>query len=449
VPIPLFRYRIRKTRVLGPLVQTVPRITVDYRSWIGDKPSADWPSTNGQLQSPIKKIGNQVTDSEVHPEWWRRLNKKSTDLADIGGDFYTQSQYAIGKQANINVKTPKVDVGSGMYKTITVAGPAWVVDSRNYSFPPSNSSTDVQLDALGATAIARCRPTRSKADVGNAIAELVREGIPKLAVSGWHTRARNIRTGKGTSVEGAVADNYLSYQFGLAPLAREIGQFAEQVTRADQLLAQYERDAGKVVRRRFVFPTKTETTYSVVGATDSPFIGSPQAGSLNPALTPSERGEVSVVREFTQKRWFSGAFTYYLPSWYDARSEMSRKALLAKEVLGVDLDIESIWNLTPWSWAVDWFSNAGDIVSNINSMLEDGLIMRYGYMMEHSIVKDTYTRMHPNVFIGSGGFDSSITLVTETKIRRRANPFGFGLTWDGLSSFQKSILAALGISRTR
>jgi hypothetical protein len=449
VPIPLFRYRIRKTRVLGPLVQSVPRIVVDYRRWIGDGYDPGWPSINGQTQAPIKKIGSQVTDSEEHPQWSKRRNKASKDLADIGGDFYSQSQYAVGKPANISVRTPKVDVGSGMYKIITITGPAWAIDARAYSFPPSESSTDAQIDALGATAIAKCKPTRSQADIGVAIGELVREGIPKLAVSQWKTRARNLKAGKEVSPEGAVADNYLAYQFGLAPLGQEIGNFAAQVIRADQLLAQYERDAGRVVRRRFEFPTKHETSQATVAASDSPWIGSPQAGSLNPALTPSQRGEVIRVREITQKRWFSGAFTYYLPSWYDARNEMSRKALLAKEVLGVDLDPEVIWNLTPWSWAVDWFSNAGDIVSNAASMLEDGLIMRYGYMMEHTIVKDTYTRAYGNVFLGSGGFDSSVTLVTETKIRRRANPFGFGLTWDGLSTFQKSILAALGISRTR
>lgn len=448
MPIPLFRYRIRKTRVLGPLVQSVPSITVKYRRWVDDKPSGK-PDENGQSQPAYKKIGSQVTDSENHPEWLKRKRNPPQDLSDVGGDFYSKKQYASGKPASISVLTPKVDVGSGNYKVIEINGPAWSINSGTFSFPPSNESTDAQLDMLGATAIARCRPTRSKADVGVALGELVREGIPKLAVSRWHDRARNLRTGRDISVEGAVADNYLAVQFGLAPLGQEIGTFAYQVIQADKLLSQYERDAGKVVRRRFAFPTKTEITYDTIGASESPWIGSPQAGSLNPVLTPSERGEVIRTREFTQKRWFSGAFTYYLPPWYDARSEMSRKALLAKEILGVDLDLETIWNLTPWSWAVDWFSNAGDVISNINSMLEDGLIMRYGYMMEHSIVKDTYIRKHPNVFLGSGGFDSSVTLVTETKIRRRANPFGFGLTWDGLSLFQKSILASLGISRTR
>jgi len=336
-----------------------------------------------------------------------------------------------------------------MVRINTLRGPSWAIDARLFPFPPPKSSTDAELDALGATAIANCKPTNSRANVGVALGELVREGIPKITVAGWHNRARNLQTGKHVQPEHVVSDNYLAYQFGLKPLADEIGVFAAEVIRADQLLRQYEKDAGKVVRRRFTFPPKTETTVSTAYGSIDPYVGWPQAGSLNPSISSDQHSELQVVREFSQKRWFSGAFTYYLPIWYDARNEMSRKALLSKEILGVDLDLETIWNLTPWSWAVDWFSNAGDVISNINSMLEDGLIMRYGYMMEHTIVKDTYTRAYSNQYLGSGGYDSSVSFVVETKIRRRANPFGFGLSWDGLSSFQKSIIAALGISKGR
>jgi hypothetical protein len=35
----------------------------------------------------------------------------------------------------------------------------------------------------------------------------------------------------------------------------------------------------------------------------------------------------------------------------------------------------------------------------------------------------------------------------ETKTRRRANPFGFGVSWEALSARQIAILTALGITR--
>jgi len=72
--------------------------------------------------------------------------------------------------------------------------------------------------------------------------------------------------------------------------------------------------------------------------------------------------------------------------------------------------------------------------------------MRYGYIMETSTVTDIYTNE------GSGLFGQKLVLPpfkveTITKKRYGANPFGFGVVWNGLSPFQLSILAALGISK--
>jgi hypothetical protein len=70
-------------------------------------------------------------------------------------------------------------------------------------------------------------------------------------------------------------------------------------------------------------------------------------------------------------------------------------------------------------------------------------------MMEHSIKTDIYT------FFGKSGIYGRpdltvppLRLVTETKKRVPASPFGFGITWDGLSPLQVSILGALGITRS-
>jgi len=62
------------------------------------------------------------------------------------------------------------------------------------------------------------------------------------------------------------------------------------------------------------------------------------------------------------------------------------------------------------------------------------------------MIRDTYA------FSGETGMTGpvtvpTLTLVAETKVRRPANPFGFGITWGGLSPFQLSIAAALGLSR--
>jgi hypothetical protein len=118
----------------------------------------------------------------------------------------------------------------------------------------------------------------------------------------------------------------------------------------------------------------------------------------------------------------------------------------ARRIYGLTLDPEVLWNLAPWSWFADWFVNAGDVVSNISDLSFDGLVMRFGYMMEHSIVADE-VRLGGSSFSGGTSLDTTIWLVTETKQRIRASPYGFGLTWESFSPRQLAILAALGVTR--
>jgi hypothetical protein len=161
------------------------------------------------------------------------------------------------------------------------------------------------------------------------------------------------------------------------------------------------------------------------------------------------RGSVYLLREIERRTWFSGCFTYYLPTGYESRNGISKLAAQADRLFGLKPGPETLWNLAPWSWAVDWFSNTGDVISNLEDFKLHGLVMRYGYIMEHTIVRDTYNFVLDTNFGVLRPKVSPVVLVTETKKRRAANPFGFGLTWDGISTFQASIAAALGISRGR
>jgi len=121
----------------------------------------------------------------------------------------------------------------------------------------------------------------------------------------------------------------------------------------------------------------------------------------------------------------------------------------ARKILGLEITPEVLWELVPWSWAIDWFANVGDLVKNVHNLSSDGLVMRYGYIMEHSMVRDTYIHVGPTGFKDPKVVCEPYTFVTETKLRRRATPFGFGLDLSSLTGQQKSILAALGMSRLR
>lgn len=149
-----------------------------------------------------------------------------------------------------------------------------------------------------------------------------------------------------------------------------------------------------------------------------------------------------------QRQWFSGAFTYYLPD-SDELGGLGRLALEADRLFGVVPDIADLWNLIPWSWLVDWFVNVGPVLQNLANYSKYGLVMPYGYMMEHTIVEYQYT-FTPSVktdkIVGGG---VNLVIVDETKKRVQASPFGFGVTWDGFNPGQLAILAALGLSRSQ
>jgi hypothetical protein len=138
--------------------------------------------------------------------------------------------------------------------------------------------------------------------------------------------------------------------------------------------------------------------------------------------------------------WFAGAFRYHVPVGDSVWDKILEAESLANKLLGLRLTPEVVWNLTPWSWAADWFSNSGDVLHNISSLGQDGLLMQYGYIMRESKYKETVTcTSRP-----------SVTTTREKFCRRLpANPYGFGLNDTDLSGIQKAIIAAVGLSHGR
>jgi len=352
------------------------------------------------------------------------------EVGDVGGDFFTQRSYVEAIPDRYS-NSSKLD--GNYYRDRQYFGPILAIAPSLASFPPALNSSEDDLDELGATAIARCKPTNSVADASTFLGELLKEGLPRaVGARTWEDRTRGL-TGK------TAGNEFLNTQFGWLPLVDEVQKFMEIITHGRAVLAQYERDAGKVVRRRYNFPVNKETSETWLGAKEAftPLTDSSMLGGTF--------GNLVKVREKTQRQWFSGAFTYHLPSGYDSRIAMDRLALSARKLLGLQLTPEVLWNLAPWSWAADWVSNTGDVLSNISSFTQDGLFLRYGYMMEHTIVKDTYILSKSR--FNDGAKPNNLVLVTETKMRRRANPFGFGVSWDGLSAIQAAILTAIGVTR--
>jgi hypothetical protein len=321
-------------------------------------------------------------------------------------------------------------------RTVTTVQFAHKASFGSGDYPSLAETSTSTLNALGATAIARCEPTSPIANLATTLGELRGEGLPKMFGSGLLKEKTRIARNSG--------NEYLNYQFGWAPLMSDLKSFGTAVKKSDEILRQYRKDSGKPIRRRFTFPVESSSTVTNLG-------GNLALPTLDTNYYRSGYSAAQMTKTRTRvtevKRWFSGCFTYHLAVSDNSVNAFARYSQEADKLFGVSLTPEVVWNLTPWSWATDWFFNTGDILHNLSAVLTDGLVMIYGYMMEESSVSDVYV-LQGDLYNGLGSTDLVQTFTTTRRKRIPANPFGFGLTNTDLSSRQLAIIAALGLTRT-
>jgi hypothetical protein len=290
--------------------------------------------------------------------------------------------------------------------------------------------------AHGATGWDIFSPTRPGADLGIFLGEF--KDVPRM-LKGTAKAFHDAWRAMGGSLTGfapkSVANHWLNTQFGWMPFLNDLRKFQRTTKLLDTKLKRLRRNNGKWERRGGTFISDSETEIVDQGNTNG----------LYPALifyhyeTPS--GSKLVTSTTTQQVWFEAAFRYWIPgkpdSWY-------WKARAMAMLYGLTPSPSLIWELTPWSWLIDWWSNAGDCISNISSTLFDNLAAKYAFVMAKTSYKVTY---EGSANLNSRHVHGSWDAEYSRKSRAAASPFGFGLTGDDFSTRQWSILSALGLTR--
>jgi len=286
-------------------------------------------------------------------------------------------------------------------------------------------ASDASLFSYGTTAIARVEPSRQVASVATAIGELRSEGIPALpSHSFWKDKTREA---KQASQNGS--GEYLNYQFGWAPLISDVQSFATAVIKHDKLIRQYAKGSDIPIHRRYASPEELSQNSQTGQAIPIP-------------STFAQFGTGAAVSSLTKNRWFEGSFRYHVPIGESQAARLQRYRIEARKLLGLELTPETLWNLQPWSWALDWFGDTGDVIHNVSAMGKDAVAMQYGFCMESRVLRER----HLCSFTYEGGMGvSSFEKIQTSKKRVVASPYGFGLTDGDLSTRQKAIIAALGI----
>lgn len=237
-----------------------------------------------------------------------------------------------------------------------------------------------------------------------------------------------------------AASDYLNYQFGWVPFYSDFTKMLKNFKDRKKLIEQLRRDNGRPVRRNGTV-MKNESTNTTTG---SSFFG----GLVYPALTtrlyaePEKSFTTTTVEE---KYWFSARFRYWIPALLDeSKGALQGQENINRILFGASITPRTVYQLTPWSWLLDWASSAGDVVANMNDSL-DNLTADYAYAMGHKVTKVKYVirgRLE-----NGGPYETSCTSTNEVKMRNMATPFGFGILPGQLSIKQSAILAALGYTR--
>lgn len=359
---------------------------------------------------------------------------------DMGGYFFTSRQTY---ESNDGLEKSRLRFWMQPYY---FNGPlfAQAMSFDSNSFPVVEPTPFSTLNAAGTTAIARCLPTNPVAGLSTAIGEIKRDGLPLVPGIEYfkYALAKQNRPKSGRTRSRAAGSEFLNLEYAWKPTVSDIRKLAKAVKGSKTVLQQFEAGSGRNIRRRYVFPTTTSRSEVVLGER---FPAGDIHGNEWNFLNPGIMTRTTTVKT---ERWFSGCFTYYLDVGTRAIDKLNRSVQMADKLLGIRLTPSVAWNIAPWSWAADWVANMGDIAHNVTAFSQDGLIMRYGYVMERKTSTDTWSLK--GVSAKHGGYCPSSyqqTFVTVTKERRQATPFGFGLDVAGFTPRQWAIIGALGISR--
>jgi hypothetical protein len=245
-----------------------------------------------------------------------------------------------------------------------------------------------------------------------------------------------------------IASRFLNEEFGWAPIIGDLKKFYDTYQKSETLLTKLRAGNDKWVRRRAVL-AKTQSSSLI--ASGEGMRCSPSGFSIDACCEADGLGRKqywTLHRETITRVWSEGSFRYYLPQFDFTRPDYSSSYQTAMRYItlyGLRVNPINVYKAIPWTWLIDWVSKMGDNISRFNDIYVDSMAARWLYLMHHEIKTIRLTQM---INFRGNPVSLSWVRVIESKQRKSApSPYGFGLTWAGLSPHQLSLLLALGISK--
>jgi hypothetical protein len=312
------------------------------------------------------------------------------------------------------------------------------------------SVTNADRQGMANRYFALTAPDRKVGSLMTTLVELIRGDIPSLLKN-----FREMMAGL-KSIRNMIGSDALNITFGWTPLIQEyaniinVGMNLERIIYYESFRRKRSWDGPVMTSSRDSTQTfhylTTPYTDTTVFVEPGDVKGPPSGPSVD---YYSHRDTVE-----TEDYHWSSKYTGLAKASRRA-DDFSNQAMDIFKRLGLVDDPQLLWDLTPYSWLVDWFTTMGDSIANANTYapLNGKYSVDYAYLTTQRIRKtDSYITRRT----GGGSPFKFISIshpksfgYSTTRWRERATPFGFGTQLGSLSASQFGILTALGLARSR
>jgi len=308
--------------------------------------------------------------------------------------------------------------------------------------------TSTQRQAVANRYFAATAPDRNDATLAVTVLELLRGDLPSLLKN-----YRNMAAGY-KNLRNTLGSDALNIMFGWTPLIQEYANVIKVGLTLDRAIY-YESFRRK---RQWDGPSARTTASNTIA------MGSLGSAYSSGGFLPGDVGGISsgIAVTYNQNRTIVESEDYHFSSKYAGLAKPTRKADYhmdqAVEIIkrmGLIDDPTLMWDLTPWSWLVDWFTTMGDSISNaaIYSPMTGRYSVDYAYLTTQRIRKVDGELTTPVTNLSSYRkallIERNSFAYSTTRWRDRATPFGFGTQLGSLSASQFAVLVALGFAKTR
>lgn len=322
------------------------------------------------------------------------------------------------------------------------------IDATGYIPTPPSQGPREDTQAIINQLFSKMRADAPVANIGETLVELIKGGPFALLhqlMTQWDSylkllRRPSVSTRQLRDLGASAGGSYLYGSFAVTPFVNDVKKVIDNLTVLHTLVY------GSSSRMRRIWEKPTTSTVETVKLATRHEYARPDGrlssgGGSNSPLETIRSVDTRLVSRFSGLARPTSSGNEFIDRanalWYN---------------LGMT-EPDLVWNLTSFSWLLDWWLHLGTSITNAFAFSSSGVNVDYAYATTKVTTLEvqrfdagSFSLTSANTLARPHGQTKRLTTVT---YRRRATPFGFGGDLSSLSSGQMSILTALGLVKTR